>query len=81
MPLFSSFSAVFNEGQADIRPASDEVEDLILLNNIPTKSVDAFMIITDIHSNGEKLKKQFVNVLAAVQSVILFINFIILNYF
>ncbi|KAK7593096.1 hypothetical protein V9T40_007848 [Parthenolecanium corni] len=65
----SSFSITFNEGQSDIRPASSNVDDLVLLSSIPTKSVDSYLIISDIHSNGEKLKKQYVNVLAALQRV------------
>lgn len=73
--LFSSFSVVFNEGQSDIRPSSSNVDDLALLSSLPTKSSDSYLLITDIHSNGEKLKKQFVNVLAALHRVV--IKFII----
>lgn len=62
---------MFNEGQSDIRPASSNVDDLALLISMPTKSYDSFMLISDIHSNGEKLKKQYVNVLAALHRVVI----------
>lgn len=66
---FSSFSITFSENQSDMRLNTSNVDEFLPLLNIPTKPPGNFLTISDILANGQKLKGQFVNLLAAVHEV------------
>ncbi|XP_065213492.1 meiosis-specific with OB domain-containing protein [Planococcus citri] len=66
----SSFYISLDENQSEVIPYNGLDEKMLkALLNIPSKPAGNFLTISDVHRNGEILRGQYINLLAAVQDV------------